>query len=147
MTPAPDAPAPSALGSTGASRKSRFLRALARLGSAPTRPLAGRRWFPLWAVLHHVGRTSGRHYAIPVAIQRTEGGFLIPVPFGDATQWVRNVLAAGSCTIRWRGRDHVEVRPRVLDRPQARPEFDRAFSGLIPATGIKTFLRVDDADA
>ena len=138
-------PSPAAIDVPHASRKSRFLRAIARQGAGPSRLIAGRRWFPLWAILHHVGRTSGREYAFPVVAMRTEGGFVIPVPFGEATQWVKNVLAAGSATIRWQGRDRVVAHPRIVDWDEARQGFGRVLGTIVPIVGIRTFVRLDDA--
>jgi hypothetical protein len=101
-------------------------------------PLAGRRSFPLWAIV----RQSGRRYTTPVAIQRTQDRFVIPVPFGDATQWVRNVVAAGGCTVRWRGREYRALAPELLDWVQARSSFGAILRAIVPVTGIGTFLRV-----
>jgi deazaflavin-dependent oxidoreductase (nitroreductase family) len=78
--------------------------------------LSGSRWFPLWAILRHTGRTSGKTYATPVAALATPDGFLIPLPFGDATQWAKNLLAAGRGSIRFAGREHQIAEPRIVDR-------------------------------
>ena len=99
----------------------RFARATAPM----TRTLAGRRWFPGWAVVHHRGRTSGRDYAVPVAIEVTPDVFVINLPWGAGTNWVRNVLAAGGCVLTWRGTDHPCTRPELLDRMAARPYYSR----------------------
>ena len=56
--------------------------------------LAGHRLFPVWAVLRHRGRKSGRQYAIPVAVIPTETTFIIALPWGPETDWLRNVRAA-----------------------------------------------------
>ena len=45
--------------------------------------VAGRRLFPLWAVIHHRGRRTGRPYAVPVAIRASPDAFTIPLPWGD----------------------------------------------------------------
>src|SRR4051812_32278800 len=78
----------------------------ARATSPVVRVLAGRRYFPAWAVVHHRGRVSGRSLAVPVSVVATPTGFVINLPWGARTNWVRNVLAAGECTIRWKGVDH-----------------------------------------
>ena len=65
--------------------------------------LAGHRIFPLWAILRHRGRKSGTEYAIPVAVIPTRTSFVIALAWGPETDWVRNVRAAGGCTIRWKG--------------------------------------------
>ncbi len=128
------------------SRKTRLLRAIARAGAAVSGPVSGRRWFPLWAIVAHVGRSSGRAYKTPVAIQRAPAGFVIPIPFGEATQWTRNVLAAGGASVRWQGGEHRVGYPRVVEWPDARADFNPFLRALVPAIGIKSFLRVDDVD-
>jgi deazaflavin-dependent oxidoreductase (nitroreductase family) len=79
------------------------------------RPLAGTRWFPMWGVLDHVGRTSGRAYSTPVVALEHGDGYLIPLPFGEGTHWVRNLLAAGGGTLRHRGADHRIADPVIVD--------------------------------
>ncbi len=104
-----------------ASRSWRFARVTAPLA----RRLAGRRFFPLWAVVQHRGRRSGRALSVPVAVRARPDAFLIVLPWGPSTNWVRNVLAAGGCVVRWRGADRPCSDPAVLDRAGARPYFGR----------------------
>ena len=80
--------------------------------------LAGRRFLPLWAVLRHSGRKSGKQYAIPVGVIPTETTF-IAMPWGRGTDWVRNVRAAGRCTIRWKGADYECTDPMFVDKDVA----------------------------
>ena len=58
---------------------------------------------PGFAILHHVGRRSGRRYSIPVNIFVRDGQYIIGLTYGPGTDWVRNVLAAGGCEITTRG--------------------------------------------
>lgn len=115
---------------------------LATMGLA--RPLAGRRIFPLWAVLEHRGRTTGTVRRTPVVALRAEGGFLIPMPFGPSTQWTQNVLAAGGARLTWKGRDWSVGDPQVVG-------FDDAAGPLGPMrpiakrAGIVDYLRVHEA--
>ncbi len=64
-------------------------------------------------VLHHVGRTSGKPYATPVVPIPIDGGFAILLPYGAGSDWVRNVLAAGSATVDHEGQTHAVVDPQV----------------------------------
>jgi deazaflavin-dependent oxidoreductase (nitroreductase family) len=82
--------------------------------------ISGHRWLPLWAVLRHRGRSSGKQYAIPVAVIATEATFLIGMPWGRESDWVRNVRAAGGCTIRWRGLEFDCTEPTFVDKAVAR---------------------------
>ena len=44
------------------------------------------------AIIHHLGRSSGRSYATPVVAEPVSDGFVIPLPYGADTDWCRNVL-------------------------------------------------------
>ena len=51
-----------------ANRKTGFQKAAVRVTERIALALAGRRWMPIWAVIHHRGRSSGVDYATPIAI-------------------------------------------------------------------------------
>jgi deazaflavin-dependent oxidoreductase (nitroreductase family) len=87
------------------------------------RALAGRRWFPLWAVIHHRGRRSGTAYATPIAVipSADRGIILIGLPWGRDTNWARNVVAAGGADLTWRGRDERTASPRIVAPAEAAP--------------------------
>jgi hypothetical protein len=111
------------------------------------RPLAGTRWFPLYAILRHTGRKSGRRYAIPIVTFPTPDGFAIPVPFGEETQWVQN-LFAGAGAIRWRAREYAVDRPELVDLDHA--AVVDAVPGVLRAAarrlGIVRWVRVRRSD-
>jgi deazaflavin-dependent oxidoreductase (nitroreductase family) len=77
------------------------------------RTFAGRRRSPV-AIVVHRGRTSGRSYRTPVIAFRRADGYVISLPYGANRDWVRNVLAAGSCTVERGGRRVELTDPRVL---------------------------------
>ena len=81
--------------------------------------LAGRRFVPVWIVLTHRGRRSGAEYRVPLALIADEPDFLIALPWGRSTDWVRNVVAAGGCRVRWRGRDYECADPQFVDKSAA----------------------------
>ena len=120
---------------------------LARLTSPFTRAMAGRRFFPLWAVVRHEGRRSGRRYATPVAVRVTDVAFVIALPWGPGTQWARNVLAAGGCIVRWRGVDHQTASPAIIGRAEASPSFSRVQRAILSAAGVDHYLRLARPDA
>jgi deazaflavin-dependent oxidoreductase (nitroreductase family) len=105
-------------------------------------PLAGTRWFPLWAILRHTGRTSRRAYATPVVSVRTADGFIIPLPFGDATQWAKNLFAAGGGSIRSAGREHQIGDPRIVDGEVAAAHLPRVVRFLAGRLGLRHFVMV-----
>jgi deazaflavin-dependent oxidoreductase (nitroreductase family) len=95
----------------------------ARVTAPTARRLAGRRFFPLWAVVHHRGRRTGRELSVPIAVRVSPDRFVVALPWGPDTNWARNVLAAGGCVVRWRGADHRVTRAELVGRPEARPYY------------------------
>jgi hypothetical protein len=67
------------------------------------------------SLIHHVGRTTGRDFRTPVVAAPTADGFVIALPYGTTSNWVRNVLASGSATL-----VHEGVTYRV-DQPELVP--------------------------
>ena len=126
----------------GRPRISRPIRAIARPLGPLARPIAGKRWFPFYAVLHHTGRTSGKAYATPVVALRTPDGFIVPLPFGDATQWARNVFAAGGGTLTFAGHDYGIVEPQVVDRVDAKAYLPTFVRFLAARLGLRQFVLV-----
>jgi hypothetical protein len=108
------------------------------------KPLAGHRFFPLWAVLHHHGRVSGREYAIPIVAVRSGDGFVIPMPFGSA-QWPQNVLAEGGATVHWKGRDYIASDPVVLGA-EGGEAFNAVERGGLKLFGIHRFMQLRVAE-
>jgi deazaflavin-dependent oxidoreductase (nitroreductase family) len=78
--------------------------------------LAGRRLIPVWGVLRHSGRKSGREFSTPLAFIATPGAFFIGLPWGRNTDWVRNVRAAGRCTVRLRGHEYECTQPEFVSK-------------------------------
>lgn len=76
-----------------------------------TRLFAG--WAPGFAIVSHVGRKSGASYETPVNAFRTPEGYRVALTYGPDADWVRNVLAAGGCVLRVRGRRVACGSPRV----------------------------------
>lgn len=81
--------------------------------------VAGRRFVPVWAVVKHRGRKSGREYETPVAVLTTPDTFLIALVWGRGTDWVRNLRAAGRGAVRWQGRDETVTDPQIVGQDVA----------------------------
>jgi deazaflavin-dependent oxidoreductase (nitroreductase family) len=104
--------------------------------------LAGTRLLPLYGVLVHRGRRSGKTFRTPVVVRPTSDGFIIPMPWGQGTDWYRNVRAAGECVVRWKGRDYRLVQPEVIDAATAAAAFSPAQQAGMTRFGIKECLRL-----
>jgi deazaflavin-dependent oxidoreductase (nitroreductase family) len=105
-------------------------------------PLASSGVIPVWGVIRHRGRKSGRSFATPIALAATRDGFVVPLPWGEGTDWCRNVVAARGAAIRYRGQEYAVGDPEVVGIDVARPFFSAPIRLILPLTGIKRFLRV-----
>lgn len=98
---------------------SRFVRAVIRPLTKVLNPRmvkkAGQPGFDGAAQIHHVGRRSGRPYVTPAGARLAGEVFVIPLTFGNQSDWVRNVRAAGGCRIRLNGADYHAVQPEFAD--------------------------------
>jgi len=111
-----------------------------------SRGMAGTRWFSLWGLLRHVGRTSGKAYSIPIVALPTRDGFFIPLPFGEQTQWLKNLQAADRAGLRHAGREYAIERPEVLDLKTAGPDLPAWVRFASGRVGIERFVRVHRVD-
>ena len=126
----------------GQPRFSRPIRRLAGPIAPVARLVAGRRWFPFYAILRHTGRTSGTAYATPVVALRTPDGFMIPLPFGDATQWAKNLAAADRGGLRFGGCEYRIEKALVVDRETARSYLPAILRIVAGRLGIRNYVMV-----
>lgn len=66
------------------------------------------------SVIEHVGRRSGKTYETPVDVIETTTRLLIALPYGTRTDWLRNVLDAGSATVVRQGERVRVERPAIV---------------------------------
>jgi deazaflavin-dependent oxidoreductase (nitroreductase family) len=113
--------------------------------------ITNRRPLSMAAQVRHVGRRSGREYVTPVGAKVSGDVAVIPLTFGNQSDWAKNVLAAGGCALKVSGRDYQATDPRFLDRRAAGPLVASVFSPLqrggFRMLGIKQYLRLRVAPA
>jgi deazaflavin-dependent oxidoreductase (nitroreductase family) len=120
---------------------------LSRLLNPAVAKLAGRRFFAMVAAIHHVGRRSGKSYVIPVNARVNGDIAVVPLTFGNQSDWVRNVCAARYCRIRVNGNYHHAVRPQFVNWADPKPLVRATFNPLqrmaLRSLGIKQLMRLD----
>jgi len=113
--------------------------------------LAGRRHVRMAAQIRHVGRRSGRAYVTPAGARLTGDTFVIPLTFGNSSDWSRNVRAAGGCEIRLDGTEYRAVQPELAGRDEAAPVLRAAFGpverAMFRMLGIRQYLLLRRADS
>ncbi|HEY6797528.1 MAG TPA: nitroreductase/quinone reductase family protein [Kineosporiaceae bacterium] len=103
--------------------------------------LAGRRfWYA--AAIHHIGRRSGTRYITPVVADEIDGGYLVPLPYGTAVDWLHNVQAAGHATLDVHGRTVTVTDPEVLTAVDALPLMPATRARLWQLLRMEHFLRL-----
>ena len=75
------------------------------------------------SVVRHVGRRSGRTYETPVVAVKHDDSFLIALPYGKRTDWLKNVLGKGSAAIVTNGHTYEVDQPEVISMAEATAYF------------------------
>jgi deazaflavin-dependent oxidoreductase (nitroreductase family) len=111
---------------------------LAKINIAFTNRITGlfAGYVPGFGILTHVGRKSGKVYRTPVNVFQASNGFIIALTYSSQSEWVKNVLAAGGCELKTRGKKHQLSAPKVV-RDATRQRFP------IP---VRSVLRIVGAD-
>lgn len=122
---------------------------LARANRYVTNPLLGRLAprLPGFGVIVHSGRKTQRQYRTPVNVFASANGYVVALTYGRDSEWVRNVLANGGCTLETRGRAVQLTQPRLFHDEQRRavPAPVRLMLGLIRVNDFLELARADDA--
>lgn len=94
----------------------RGMRIIAQLNRFVTNPIL-RPWAPRlrhMAVIEHRGRSSGKSYQTPVMAFVANRSLSVVLNYGRQSDWVRNVMAAGSAVVLHRGQRYALSTPRVV---------------------------------
>lgn len=106
--------------------------------------LAGRRFVPLIARVHHVGRRSGKPYMTPTGASVVGNTIVIPLSFGNGSDWARNVRAAGQCVVQLGGKRYQATQPQFVEAAEAKAVVDQSFNTInrfgFRLLGIKQYL-------
>ena len=97
-------------------------------------------------LLRHTGRTTGLVHETPLTIHPSDDGFVIGLVYGDRTQWLKNVLAAGRAEVVREGVTYEVDRPQVVPISEMDAYFspaDQRISGLF---GVSQALRLYHAE-
>ena len=119
-------------------------KSVARFNRFVTNPLARlvAGWAPGFAIIRHRGRTSGKAYSTPVNIFKIGNGFVIALTYGSNVDWLKNVLAAGGCTIRYRNREVDLVEPVSISTAEGMEMMPAPVQAILRATKVTEFVRL-----
>jgi len=103
-------------------------------------------WAPGMGVVVHRGRRSGRRYETPVQVFGVEDGYVIALTYGAGADWTKNVLAAGGCELRTRGRTVQLTEPRLYE-DETRQHIRPAERQMLRLLRVTDFLELKIAAA
>ena len=123
-------------------------RALARFNRVVTNrvfsPLAGR--VPPFAIVEHVGRRSGKRYRTVLWAFPHRRDMVVILTYGPSSDWVRNVVAAGSCRLKRLGRWHRFTHPEVVEGAAAARLTPALLRVPLQLAGMRWVLHLRRAD-
>lgn len=123
----------------------RFPRFMRRVNRAFTNPVIRTvAWLvPPLAVVHHVGRKSGRSYRTPVVAFHSAAGVVIPLTYGRDVDWARNIVRAHGCEIARLGRRFRLRNPRIVTFKAAEPYLRAAVRPILRAANFPGYVLLD----
>ena len=98
-------------------------------------------WLPGFGILTHVGCRSGKVYRTPVNVFRVPNGFIVALTYSSQSEWVKNVLAAGSCELKTVGRKYRLVAPKVV-RDTTRRRFPIPVRLILMLVGADEYMEL-----
>ena len=103
-------------------------------------------WLPGFGILTHLGRKSGKVYRTPINVFRASNGFIIALTYSSQSEWVKNVLAAGGCELRTRGKRYQLSSPQVVDDPTRR-RFPISVRVVLKIVGAVEYMELSKSPA
>ena len=98
---------------------------------------------PPLAVVHHVGRKSGRAYRTPVVAFHGDAGVVIPMTYGRDVDWARNIVRARKCELDRMGGRVTLRNPRIVGFDHARGRLPAALRAFFRAADVPGYVLAD----
>lgn len=95
-----------------------------------------------FAVIHHVGRRSGKPYEATIMVWHLGEGFVIALTYGSKVDWLRNITAAEGGTLLWHRRIYAIWKPEPIDANAALQAFPAFFRFILRRSGTHSFVWV-----
>ena len=121
---------------------------LAKINIAFTNRITGlfAGWLPGFGIVTHVGRKSGKVYRTPVNVFRVPTAFIIALTYSSQSEWVKNVLAAGGCELKTRGKKYQLSAPKVVRDP-TRKRFPFPVRLVLRTVGANEYMELSKSPA
>ena len=94
------------------------------------------------ALLHHVGRKSGKTFVTPLTAHKSEDTIIVPLPYGTETDWLRNLQAAGQGVIEFDNRRYTVNEPDVVSVDDVMPLLSPMVARIVQLHETEKALRL-----
>ena len=94
-------------------------------------------------IITHVGRTSGKTFQTPLDAHRVDGGFIFILMYGSKSDWVQNVLAAGTATVTKDGESFALTSPQLISSDEAWHQLPDTVAAPPGFLNVTEYLRMD----
>ena len=94
------------------------------------------------ALLHHVGRRSGKAFVTPLTAHRSEDTIIVPLPYGTEVDWLRNLQTAGEGVVKLEGRSFTVDEPEVVPVDRVMPLLPSFVARIVQLHDTKHALRL-----
>jgi hypothetical protein len=107
-----------------------------------TRQLIARSSRGPFAIVHRVGRRSGKSYETPIALEPVDGGSVFDLTYGPDVDWYKNILVSGGCTLSWHRKDYVIDKIEPLNAEDGRAAFPQPIRLIIHLIHKQHFFKM-----
>lgn len=101
-------------------------------------------WAPGFGLVVHRGRKSGKTFRTPVNVFVRDDSYVFALTYGPASDWVRNVQAAGGCELVTR-RATVRLTGPRIERSDSRADLPVVVRSILRATNVHDYLILERA--
>lgn len=98
-----------------------------------------------WAVVTHVGRSTGRVFRTPLGAHEIDNSFVFVLVYGSRSDWAQNILKAGSASLDMDNETIELVSPRLISREEASVLLDGIAKRAPSWLKVDEYLRMDVA--
>lgn len=94
-----------------------------------------------WSVVQHTGRRSGKRYTTPVIASLQDSSAIIPLPYSRNTDWAKNVMATGGCTLIHQGKVYTARQPEIITIAEGGLAFSGTVHDMLERWGTQSCVR------
>lgn len=93
-----------------------------------------------FAVISHIGRSSGKQYKTPIIVRKVDEGFVAALTYGPTVNWYQNIIKAQHCSILWHKKNYDINKVATITSEKGLAAFPPPFNIILKKRGTKNFI-------